>query len=346
MRGIDVGSTERAAAAGSGAAKVDRIRCDFCEHRCNLADGEVGKCAVRRRDGGRIVTVNYGEHVSLAVDPIEKKPLYHFYPGASALSSALFGCNMGCEFCQNASISQPEFFGSLNTRYIGPEELARERSDGGYPVVAYTYSEPTVWQDYMLDAAAAVKRSGGKNVMVTNGFFTREALDRFLPVIDAFNIDLKGGDQFYRKLCKTPMKPILRNIRTLAAMEEGPTLEVTTMLLEGAHTEAELMELAAALDEAGVQVWHLSCFRPSYKMRDWKSTSEDFLERIYTRSKEETNIPFIYGFSRRHREYEQTFCPNCGTLCVDRWGFEVSDNRLREGRCPSCASPIYGRYET
>lgn len=324
---------------------ADRIRCDFCEHRCNLAPGEVGRCSIRKRVGDKIVTVNYGEHVSLAVDPIEKKPLYHFYPGAQALSSALFGCNMGCEFCQNASISQPEFFGSLNTTYIGPEELAQELSQGGYPIAAFTYSEPSVWQDYMLDAAAEVHKVGGKNVMVTNGWFTREALERFLPHIDAFNIDLKGGDEFYRKLCKTPMKPVLRNIREIAAMEDGPTLEVTTMLLEGAHSEEEIMELAYALDEAKVQVWHLSCFRPSYKMRGWQSTSEDFLERVYMRAKEETNIPFIYGFSRRHREYEQTFCPNCGTLCVDRWGFEVSNNRVDHGRCPSCGTKLYGRYE-
>lgn len=333
-------SQKDAAAAAGG-----RIRCDFCEHRCNLADGERGKCAIRRREGDRIRTFNYGEHVSLAVDPIEKKPLYHFYPGSEVLSSALFGCNMGCEFCQNASISQPEFFGSLNTRYIGPDELARERREGGYPVVAYTYSEPTVWQDYMLDAARTVHASGGTNVMVTNGFFTREALDRFLPVIDAFNIDLKGGDTFYRELCKTPMKPILRNIRAIAGMENGPVLEVTTMLLEGAHTEEEIMELAHALDDAGVQVWHLSCFRPSYKMRDWKSTGEEFLERIYMRSKEETKIPFIYGFSRRHREYEQTFCPNCGRVCIDRWGFEVNHNHLLGGRCPSCGTEIYGRHQ-
>ena len=323
----------------------ERIRCDFCEHRCNLADGETGRCAIRRREGDRIVTTNYGRAVSLAVDPIEKKPLYHFYPGGSALSVALFGCNMGCEFCQNATISQPEFFGSLNTRYVSPEEIARELERGGHPVAAYTYSEPSVWQDYMLDSARGVKAVGGSNVMVTNGWFTRESLERFLPWIDAFNIDLKGGDQFYREICKTPMKPVLRNIREIAAMEDGPILEVTTMLLEGAHTEEEIMSLAYALDEAGVQVWHLSAFRPSYKMREWKSTSEAFLERIYHRSKEETNIPFIYGFSRRHREYEQTFCPACGTLCIDRWGFEVYENRLMGSACPSCGAEIYGRFD-
>jgi len=288
--------------------------------------------------------VNYGEHVSLAVDPIEKKPLYHFRPGGTALSSALFGCNMGCEFCQNSTISQPQFFGSLNTTYISPEELAGELRRGGHPIAAFTYSEPSVWQDYMLDAAKAVKAAGGESVMVTNGYWTEESLERFLPWIDAFNIDLKGGEEFYRKLCKAHLDPILRNIRDIASMEEGPILEVTTMLLEGAHQEEEIMELAGALDEAGVQVWHLSGFRPSYKMRDWKSTSEDFLERIYQRARTETNIPYIYGFSRRHREYEQTFCPDCGTLCIDRWGFEVSDNRLTGGKCPSCGTPLYGRF--
>ncbi|MFW5811543.1 MAG: AmmeMemoRadiSam system radical SAM enzyme [Alkalispirochaetaceae bacterium] len=325
-------------------SETDRIRCDFCEHRCNLADGQTGRCAIRRREGDRIVTVNYGEHVSLAVDPIEKKPLYHFYPGVTALSSALFGCNMGCEFCQNYAISQPRFFGSLKTRYIAPAELAGELQAGGHQVAAFTYSEPSVWQDYMLDAAGEVRRAGGSNVMITNGFFTRESLQRFLPLIDAFNIDLKGGEAFYRSICKTPMAPVLRNIREIAAMEGEPVLEVTTMLLEGVHTEQEIMELAGALDEAGVAVWHLSSFRPTYNMGDWEPTSETFLERIYRRAKAETTIPFIYCFSRRHREYEQTFCPKCATLCIDRLGFEVRENRLRGGLCPSCATKLYGRF--
>lgn len=323
----------------------DRIACDFCEHRCRLAPGQTGRCSIRKREGDRIVTVNYAEHVSLAVDPIEKKPLYHFYPGSSALSSALFGCNMGCEFCQNYSISQPQFFGSLNTRYIPPEELASKLSTGGHQVAAFTYSEPSVWQDYMLDAGRAIKAAGGSNVMVTNGFFTEESLKRFLPVIDAFNIDLKGGEEFYRRLCKTPMEPVLRNIRALGSMESGPILEVTTMLLEGAHSESEIMELAGELDEAGVQVWHLSSFRPTYRMRDWTSTSEEFLERIYRRAKEETRIPYIYAFSRRHREYEQTFCPNCATLCIDRLGFTIRENRLLRGACPKCGCELYGRFD-
>ena len=141
---------------------AQRITCDFCEHRCSLADGQHGICGIRVRDGEVIRTENYGQHVSLAVDPIEKKPLYHMLPGAEALSSALYGCNFRCSFCQNCSISQPELYRNLQTRYIAPEDLAGDLAGGGYSVAAFTYSEPTVWQDYMLDAARAVRAVGGR----------------------------------------------------------------------------------------------------------------------------------------------------------------------------------------
>ncbi len=308
----------------------------------------MGRCSIRRREGDTIRTVNYGEHVSLAVDPIEKKPLYHVLPGAQALSSALYGCNFTCTFCQNCSISQPELYKSLSTRYISPRELAAELKRGGYPVVAFTYSEPTVWQDYMLDAAAEVKRVDGLSVMVTNGFFTEEALERMVPLIDAFNIDLKGDELFYRKLCGGHMEPVIRNIRRLADGGTGhsrqPILEVTTMLMEGEHTEEVIVDLGHALDDAGVQVWHLSAFYPAYRMSNRAATTPEFLSGVYERVRAETSIPHIYAFSRRRAQYQQTFCPQCGALCIDRSGFGLTENHLVGGRCPQCATTLYGIF--
>jgi len=345
--------------------KQKRIVCDFCEHRCSLADGQTGVCGIRTRRGDRIETVNYGEHISLAVDPVEKKPLYHVFPGGKALSSALYGCNFRCAFCQNSTISQPKLFRSLSTKYVGPSELAGKLNREGYPIAAFTYSEPTVWQDYMIDAAREVKRVGGYTAMVTNGFFTEEALERMVPYIDAFNIDLKGDEDFYRRLCGGHLEPVLRNIKALAggsalagasagaggsvsstqpAPDRAPVLEVTTMVMEGEHTEDGVVAMGKLLDEAGVQVWHLSAFYPAYKMQDHAPTSPETLDRIYHRVSTETKIPHIYAFSRRHARYQQTFCSHCGSLCIDRKGFALEKNYLDGGRCRSCGTKMYGLF--
>ncbi|MFP4151349.1 MAG: AmmeMemoRadiSam system radical SAM enzyme [Alkalispirochaeta sp.] len=335
-------------ATGNAGQSPRRIACDFCEHRCNLKEGQRGICWIRKRVGDRIVTTNYGEHVSLSVDPIEKKPLYHVLPGSHALSSALAGCNFRCTFCQNCTISQPDLYRNLDTRYIGPEDLGQRLVEGRYPVAAFTYSEPTVWQDYMIDAATAVRAAGGISVMITNGFFTDEALERFLPVIDAFNIDLKGDDRFYRSLCGGRVEPIRRNIRTLAMggthTRQSPVLEVTTMLMEGEHTETGVREIAAFLADAGVKVWHLSAFRPAYKMMDHAPTRPSFLDEMYRIVSEEYPIPHVYAYSSRHAAYQQTFCPACGELCIDRQGFEAAANHLVDGRCPGCGASLYGRF--
>jgi len=320
------------------------LKCDFCEFRCTIPEGKRGRCGIRYRDGDKIKTVNYGEHVSLAVDPIEKKPLYHFYPGQQALSSALFGCNFTCSFCQNCTISQRKYFGNLRTRYIGPSELADETQAGGYPIVAFTYSEPSIWQDYVIDAAREIKKVGGKSVMVTNGYFTEESIGRLTPWISAFNIDLKGGEEFYKKLCGGHVGPVLRNIATIASMQNGPVLEVTTMLLEGSHTEEEIMELAHGIDEAGVKVWHLSAFRPASQMSDRAPTSQEFLHRIYDRAKAETSIPHLYAFSRTRREFSNTYCEKCGELLIDRFGFSVNHVKLSGRECPSCGHELYGAF--
>lgn len=320
------------------------MKCDFCEFRCTIPEGKRGRCGIRFREGDEIKTVNYGEHVSLAVDPIEKKPLYHFYPGQQALSSALFGCNFTCSFCQNCTISQRKYFGNLRTRYIGPDDLAEETRSGGYPIVAFTYSEPSIWQDYVIDAAREIRKVGGKSVMVTNGYFTQESVERLTPWISAFNIDLKGGEEFYKRLCGGHVGPVLRNIATIASMENGPILEVTTMLLEGEHTEEEIMELAHKIDDAGVKVWHLSAFRPASEMSDRAPTSQGFLHRIYDRAKAETSIPHLYAFSRDRREFGNTYCETCGELLIDRFGFSVNRVHLEGNECPSCGHALYGAF--
>jgi len=319
-----------------------RLTCDFCAHRCTLAPGQVGVCGIRENRDGRLVTTTWGRIVAAAVDPIEKKPLYHFYPGSTAFSIALAGCNFRCKFCQNASIAFPELFERNNEFWDVEDFLAAWRSSGS-PTIAYTYSEPTVWQDYLIRTAVPARAEGARTVMVTNGFMTPEAVDRLAPVVDGFNIDLKGDDAFYRSLCRGRHDPVVDMITRVA--DSGRHIEVTTMVIPSRHTPGILDELAREIAEAGVQVWHLSRFHPAWRMLDEPATSESFLRDTILRLRERWSdeIPFIYGGNSRQREYLRTECPQCGRLCIDRngRGRDLTDH----GLCPSCGTAIYGLFE-
>ena len=311
--------------------------CDFCWRHCSLGEGQSGVCRVRRNVQGKIVTTTYGQIEAMAVDPIEKKPLYHYYPGSKTFSFALFGCNLACEFCQNHSLSQGDPAVVLASERLEPRtivELAREK---GCHSISYTYSEPLVWQDYMLDVATLAKKAGMQNIMVTNGSFSQEALKRLLPVIDAFNIDLKGDEKFYKDVCKGQQRAVLDAIEAIGKTKAH--LEVTTMLIESMHSTEDVRALGGQLFERGVQVWHLSRFFPRYKMAHLKATSEAYLTEMVALAKQ-SGIPYIYsGNSETERT---TFCPSCHALLIDE------DNRvdtaLEFGQCKRCRTPIYGVF--
>ncbi len=316
--------------------------CDFCEHRCSLPPGGRGRCGIRENRDGTIVTVNYGELVSLAVDPIEKKPLYHFLPSTGTLSLALHGCNFSCSFCQNSTISQKEFFDRRDTEAVTPADIVAAARKHRCESVSFTYSEPTVWQDYMLDTARLVKAAGLRTVMVTNGYFTDEALSRILPLIDAFNIDLKGDDDFYRTQCGAALAPVLRNIARIAA-DPDTVLEVTTLVIEGIHTADGIVALGKALAERGVEVWHLSRYHPSYRMK-LRATTESFIAAIYDRVRTETLIPYTYVGNSALTDGNDTRCAACELLLITRKGFGIQDDLLVDGHCPSCRRPVYGLF--
>lgn len=320
-----------------------KIACDLCAHLCEIADGARGRCGVRENRGGAIVTVNYGRVVALAVDPIEKKPLYHFLPGTATLSVALHGCNFTCSSCQNHEISQKETFSATAGYPLSPAELARQWETRPTPSVSFTYSEPLVWQDYLLDAAAILKPRGARIVMVTNGFFSDAALDRLLPVVDAFNIDVKGDDRFYRERCGGRLEPVLRGIERIAAAP-GKVLEATTLVIEGAHTAADIVALGKRLAACGVQVWHLSAYHPAYRL-SLPATSERFLLALCDRVRAEVLIPYVYAGNIRSSDGDHTRCAACDLLLITRRGFSVIDNLIRDDRCPSCHRPVYGLFE-
>jgi len=331
------------------------VQCNFCPRGCRLKEGEVGFCTIRKNVGGVIKTINYGHPVTASVDVIEKKPLYHFYPGARTLSIALFGCNLRCKFCQNYRITQPEALESgISSAYIkggfgesiSPKEIADSLFSKGDKILSYTYSEPTVWQDYMVDCADEVHSRGGYNVMVTNGTFSGANREQVIDKIDAFNIDLKGGDRFYKEYCEGFRKPVLETIKMIAKRGDKH-LEVTTLLIEGVHTVSEIVKQGEFLASAGVRVWHLSRFFPHYKMQDNKATSERFLAEVISAVRG-VGIPYIYAGNSSSTANANTICPNCGKPLIMRGRFSTGVTGVREnitdGFCAECGEVIYGRF--
>ena len=311
--------------------------CDFCWRHCTLLEGQSGVCRVRKHVQGKLVTTTYGQVESMAVDPIEKKPLYHYYPGSQTFSFALFGCNLACQFCQNHTLSQGEPRTSLASERVEPSKIVSLARENGCHSISYTYSEPLVWQDYMLDVATLAKKASRHNIMVTNGSFSREALKRLLPVIDAFNLDLKGDEAFYKEVCKGQQQVVLDAIEAIAKTKAH--LEVTTMLIESMHTKESVQTLGKQLHARGVQVWHLSRFFPRYKMTYLKATSESYLAEMVALAKQ-SGIPYIYS---GNSEVERTtFCPSCHALLID--DRNTTSSVFDHGRCAHCGTPIYGVF--
>ena len=298
--------------------------CDFCYRHCDISEGGYGYCQARTVRSGQLEDRNYGELAAAAIDPVEKKPLYHFLPGTRTLSVAMEGCSLSCAFCQNHEIAKGHHEGFP---FTAPEALSEYAITHSIPSLSFTYTEPIVWQDYAMEAALSAKEHGLRTIMVTNGTFSNEALDRLLPLIDAYNIDLKGDDGFYRDICKGSIAPVLDGIERIAGY--GSHLEVTTLVIEGLHDEDMIRTLGRALRERGVHVWHLTRFFPSYRMADRKPTSEDFLMRMIEAA-EESGIEFIYPGNSRMRSMMR--CPSCGK--------EIA--APEDGGCPHCGTSIYG----
>jgi len=272
-----------------------KVRCHLCPHRCLISPGKRGLCRVRENEGGTLYTINYGLVSSLALDPIEKKPLNRFYPGSLILSAGSTGCNFACPFCQNHSIARaaPE---EIATHYIPPEELADNAAalkDSGNIGVAYTYNEPMIWFEYVLDAARAVKKRGMKNVLVTNGYVCKEPLEELLPNIDAMNIDLKAFDQgFYKNVVRGGLAEVKE---TIAASAKACHVEVTTLVIPGLNDSAEdIKKMAEWLANISPDLpLHLSRFFPKHEMTDRAPTSRHSLNELAVAAREYLNYVYI-----------------------------------------------------
>ena len=325
-----------------------KVQCGLCRFRCLISDGRRGLCGVRENRKGVLYSLVYGKAVAEQVDPIEKKPLFHFLPGSLSYSVATMGCNFRCRHCQNHSISQPPREGGrIEGRQLMPDEIVAKALAAGCRSIAYTYTEPTIFFEYAYDTAVLAHRKGLKNIFVTNGYISEEALSFIRPYLDAANIDLKGfTDSFYQEVVGgAVLGEVLESIRLHKRL--GIWLEITTLIIPGLNDSDE--ELAAIarfiVNEVGCDTpWHVSSFHPTYHLTDRSATPYATVRRA-RQIGIAAGLRYVYVGNVPGDGGEDTLCPGCHAPLVTRRGFSVEDISVRNGKCPSCGFPLDGVWE-
>jgi pyruvate formate lyase activating enzyme len=324
-----------------------RIQCDLCPRDCKLHEGQRGACFVRKMEGGRMILTTYGRSSGFCVDPVEKKPLNHFYPGTSILSFGTAGCNLACKFCQNWDISKSRDMDRLMDA-ASPEEIAKSAKAMGCRSVAYTYNDPVIFAEYAIDTAKACHAQGLLNVAVTAGFIHEAARPEFYADMDAANVDLKGfTDDFYVKYCAGKLQPVLDTLIYLKR-ETQVWFEITTLLIPTLNdSDAEIRSLAEWIGkELGPDVpLHFSAFHPDWKMRDLPPTPPSTLTRARKLALE-AGLHYVYTGNVHDTEGGTTYCPGCGKALIVRDWYEIPGYHLTDdGHCPHCGTAIAGRFQ-
>ena len=321
----------------------EKLECLLCPHYCKLSHGKTGICGVRKNTGEKIELLTYGVISGYSMDPVEKKPLYHFFPGQNILSIGSFGCNMKCDFCQNFHISQeiPEsLISDATPDKIVKDALAIEKNIG----IAFTYNEPVIWFEFMRDVAEIIKEKGLSTVMISNGFVNSEPLNEIIKFIDAFNIDLKAfNNNFYRQLTGAEIEPVKNSLKQIAS--SGKHLEITTLIIPGQNDdEREMASLSEWIaGELGKDVpLHLSRYFPMYK-RDDPSTSDGTLKRLFDIAA--GNLDYVYLGNSQSNTGQNTLCPRCGSIVTIRSGYKIRLLNLdKEGKCTGCGNMVYRHF--
>ena len=321
----------------------DKVRCGLCSHRCIIAPGHRGICAVRENREGILYSLVYDKVISRNIDPIEKKPLFHFIPGSAAFSIATPGCNFRCKHCQNADISQlpRDRGGMVLGEDVSPAEIVEAARKNRCASISYTYTEPTVYFELAYDTARLADAAGLKNVFVTNGYITPEALNLIKPYLHAANIDLKGmTERFYSEVCGARLQPVLDSIRLYK--ELGIWIEITTLIIPGHNdSDEELNNIARFIRSVGNDIpWHVSRFHPTYKLINAPRTPVDTLKRA-RQIGVDAGLRYVYE-GNVPGEGEDTICWNCRQTVIERIGFSVEAYHLENGRCGFCGSKIDG----
>lgn len=318
-----------------------RVRCLTCAQRCFILPQSFGLCGVRKNIEGRLYALNYGKTIATGVDPIEKKPLFHFLPGTDTFSFATVGCNLRCDNCQNWRLSQTVKTDKVmleTGNELSPEEIVTAAIKRDCPSISYTYTEPTIFLEYALDTMKAARKKGLKNVWISNGFMTDETLDIILPYLDAANIDIKSlDDAFYENHCGAKVGPILENCKRLK--RSGIWIEVTTLVIPTLSDDEEMLSEVASFiaRELGNETpWHLSAFSGaiSWKLRHLPDTPEAKILRACEIGKR-SGLRYVYAGNLPGNASENTYCPRCGTVAVERIGYTVKRSD-KNGKCRKC----------
>jgi pyruvate formate lyase activating enzyme len=324
---------------------ADQIACDACHQACILSEGQTGICGIRQVQNGELQLLTYAKAAALNLDPVEKKPLYHFLPSTKTLSLGTVGCNLSCTFCQNSSISQyTKDHGGIAGDTLPPSRIVELAIEHKAKSISYTYNEPVVFFEYAYDTAKLAHSHGLKNIFVTSGYETHKAIDTIAPYLDAMNIDLKSfNNTFYKNICGAKLKPVLDTIQY--AYEKGIWIEITTLFIPTQNDSIEEMrEIAKFIASIDKNIpWHISAFHPSYKMTTLPNTSHQTLKTVYDIGKE-AGLNYVYTGNIIDEKRVNTYCPNCNNTVIKRTnslGSEVI-NYLNNGNCSQCNTEIKG----
>jgi pyruvate formate lyase activating enzyme len=329
--------------------KLDKgdVKCHLCCHNCLIHNDKRGLCAVRENQNGTLYSLVYGKVISMNIDPIEKKPLFHFLPNTTSLSIATVGCNFRCKHCQNYEISQyphEEKF-TIPGRDMMPEDIVNAALEHGCESISYTYTEPTIFFEFAYDCAQLARTKGLKNVFVSNGYTGPEATRLIAPFLDANNIDLKGSDAFYRNICGARLQPVQDTIRLMK--ELGVWVEVTTLIIPDLNdSEKDLTDIAEFIASVDPAIpWHVSQFHPTYKLMDKQRTPVATLRKAREIGYK-AGLKYLYEGNIPGEGGENTYCPSCKKLLIKRFRYSILENHLRGNTCNACNTPIEGIWPT
>ncbi len=325
--------------------KDKKVKCNLCAHRCVIKDGRRGICSVRENRGGILETLVYGRIIASHIDPIEKKPLFHFLPGSLSYSIATVGCNFKCLFCQNADIAQmpSDYKGVIKGGHFTPKDVVKAAIKEKCKSISYTYTEPTIFFEFAYDTAKLAHQKGIKNLFVTNGYMTAEALHMISPYLDAANVDLKAYTQdFYKTYCGAKLAPVKETLKLMKSLDIY--VEITTLLIPGLNDSKEKLEALAGFiaDSLGTETpWHISRFHPTYKLTDRQPTPVETLV-MASEIGLKAGLKYVYTGNVPGERGEKTFCYQCGKIIIDRWGFFIRAYLIDSGKCKHCGAVIDG----
>ena len=321
-----------------------RVHCYLCPRHCHIGEGQAGFCFIRVNQGGKLYSLGYASPAALQIDPIEKKPLNHFLPGTRVFSLGTAGCNMGCFFCQNWDISKSKS-DQVHSTHVPPEDVVALAIRYGCPSIAFTYNEPTIWGEYVIDICHAAREAGIRTVMVTNGYVTREAFHDIYDNIDAANVDLKAFTEgFYGRVTLTHLQPVLDTL-TWLKKETNVWFEVTNLIIPTLNDDpGEIRRLSEwMLEHLRPDVpLHFTAFHPDFKLQDKPRTPPETLHAA-RRIALDAGLHYVYE-GNIHSEGAHTYCSGCGRILVQRSWHDVLENSIRDGACPTCHQAIPGKW--